>query len=475
MMSQAEATMASNTDVTNAAHEEKGAAHRAGVTKAPHEKKEAVYRGGEEKTVTEDGQEGYASGDGVLRLLPTSTRNKRSTRTSTTQRVATEFKSAENSPIMSRRESRLPSTGTGTTTATTFDNHGGNPADNVQQPPFPARRRLRIYRAGNRTNKWVTRELAALDFLTGIRMRNETAIRARGANGARGGMSTEDDNLLSSGGGRAPDDRSNWPQQLDVEGASPEGLTTNAGAGGAQNSSGRAGGNTVAVPHDDDTDSEGGWLDQPLPSAAGGGSGGGGGGGGNSTRLRGTPGRGGSVAGVVGTGGRISSMGSPAPARRLRGREAAHVRVPASFRHCMMSLPGHSAAVVRQWEQGLTQQVGMGLYQKIVGMRRQGQAPEGLWAPLESMIRHVYIYLVYVVGITLRACNTIYELGLIPLTRFAIGDLRGNDYLKVARTSFCLSCAKGASAGRTSVLLVLQRLPGYGVVRHSLQAARGAG
>lgn len=328
------------------------------VANAPHEEKETACRAGEEKTVAEDGQEGYASGDGLLPLRPISTRNEDGSRI---QQTATESKSAENSPSMSRRRSRLPSTAAGSTTATAPDHHGSNPADSLQQPPFPARRRLRIYPAGNRTNKWVTRELAALDFLTGIRMRNEAAIRARGANGNRGGVSTEDADFSSSGGRASDNNRLNWPQQHDGGGAEafPEGLAPNAGAGGALNSSDRASGNTAAVPQGDDSDSDGGWLDQPLPSASGVDSGGGGGGGHSSALLRGTPGRGGPGAGVAGTSGRISSMGSPAPARRLRGREAAHVRVPASFRHCMQSLPGHSAAVVRQWEQRLTQQVGM--------------------------------------------------------------------------------------------------------------------
>ncbi|CAN0321981.1 unnamed protein product, partial [Scytosiphon promiscuus] len=54
--------------------------------------------------------------------------------------------------------------------------------------PVPAnKRRLRIYPSGrNRTSKWVTREIAALDFLTGLRMRNEAAIVAAGTIGARG-------------------------------------------------------------------------------------------------------------------------------------------------------------------------------------------------------------------------------------------------------------------------------------------------
>lgn len=118
-----------------------------------------------------------------------------------------ETKSAESSPSLSRRPKRtsvLSGKGRASTTTlyikTEHDNDAATEiaeaeAHNLPQPPpalLSARRGntrgKRIYQAGNRTNKWVTREIAALDFLTGVPMRNEAAVRARATNGtARGG------------------------------------------------------------------------------------------------------------------------------------------------------------------------------------------------------------------------------------------------------------------------------------------------
>lgn len=254
-------------------------------------------------------------------------------------------------------------------------------------PIPPSRRRLRIYPTGrNRNNKWVTREIAALDFLTGLRMRNEAAILAHGARGVGVGgvggggggddedVSADDGNASSAAGGRgggggtAQETGSVWGREM----------RKGSGGGGSENSNGEAAGVGAAGAEakgkrfgdrssaaggggggnneedNDDTDSENGWLDQPLPSSDrrdGTGSGG-------RPAARGMPVRGGAVASSSAAAGRVSgAVGGPAPARRLRGREAAHVRLPASFRHRMHSLPGHSAAVVRQWEQGLTRQV----------------------------------------------------------------------------------------------------------------------
>lgn len=266
--------------------------------------------------------------------------------------------------------------------------------------PVPAnKRRLRIYPSGrdNRTSKWVTREIAALDFLTGLRMRNEAAIVAAGGRGGGmggEGMSAEEADalFLPGGGGRVGSggDGSGggtvwgWDlQRGNVGGGAEHGRTqeeeeeaaakTGAGGfGGEAKVSDAAGGVAGSAPAhnnvDSDDDSENGWLDQPLPS------GGELDGSGNSSRpthqLRTAAtaiGRGGgargAAAGIGSQGGpaRVVSGaaggGGPAPARRLRGREAAHVRVPATLRHSFRSLPGHSAAVVRQWEQGLTRQV----------------------------------------------------------------------------------------------------------------------
>ncbi|CAM9445619.1 unnamed protein product, partial [Sphacelaria rigidula] len=121
---------------------------------------------------------------------------------------------------------------------------------------------------------------------------------------------------------------------------------------------------------DDSDSSEGGWLDQPLPSSSNNNNNNNNN---NDTASVGLPGNAtwrGAVAGRgsginapvgvaagAGAGGRgMSGAASPAPARRLRGREVAHVRVPTTLRHRMQRLPGHGAAVVRQWEQGLTKQ-----------------------------------------------------------------------------------------------------------------------
>ncbi|CAM9215945.1 unnamed protein product [Phaeothamnion confervicola] len=66
-------------------------------------------------------------------------------------------------------------------------------------------------------------------------------------------------------------------------------------------------------------------------------------------------GRGGGAGGA--TAAAATPIGSsPAPGRRLPGASATLVRVPAAFRHRMSRLPGHHAAVVRQWEEGLTRQ-----------------------------------------------------------------------------------------------------------------------
>lgn len=99
---------------------------------------------------------------------------------------------------------------------------------------------------------------------------------------------------------------------------------------------------------DDDSDSEGGWLDQPLPHGVPVGHG-------VTAPRRESPTAANWGGGIAGAG-----AGSPAPARRLRGQKASHVRVPLTFRHRMRRLPGHGAAVVRQWEQGLTKQVRLG-------------------------------------------------------------------------------------------------------------------
>eukprot|EP00903_Cladosiphon_okamuranus_P014893 g13791.t1 len=268
----------------------------------------------------------------------------------------------------------------------------------------PNRRRLRIYPTGrNRTNKWVTREIAALDFLTGLRMRNEAAILAQGTSGGGGGgmgggggdgASAGDAEISSlpgsssgGGGGRTAGDHKSggvwgWDVRKASDGGGSEssgveaaarGVSPGAGeggkigaggeakvkdAGGRNTATGGGGGNGVNSIDDDDedTDSETGWLDQPLPSSDRGGGDYGANGNRSAQQLRGTPARRGTES-SVGVG-RVSGagVGSPAPARRLRGREAAHVRLPSTFRHRMQSLPGHSAAVVRQWEQGLTRQ-----------------------------------------------------------------------------------------------------------------------
>lgn len=265
--------------------------------------------------------------------------------------------------------------------------------------PMPAnKRRLRIYPTGrNRTSKWVTREIAALDFLTGLRMRNEAAILAQGTNGGGGsfGISAGDESspsLFDSGSGvgasggsshrgggwgwdmqkeKSGDDENNNHGEAAAEvarGAYPaaEGRAGTTGADGeakeAKGVEGRSnvptgGGVTFADnvnnTNSDDSDSDNGWLDQPLPST---GRGGASSGHVSAHRLRGaTTGHGGTgaSAGIGGGGARVPGAGF----RRLRGREAAHVRLPANFRHSMQVLPGHSSAVVRQWEQGLTQQV----------------------------------------------------------------------------------------------------------------------
>ena len=265
-------------------------------------------------------------------------------------------------------------------------------------PIPPNRRRLRIYPTGrNRTNKWVTREIAALDFLTGLRMRNEAAILAQGTSGGGvgGGIGiggggdvsvgdADSSSLLgnSGGGGAAGDNKGGGGWGWDVRkgsdgggsensygeaaargGVSPAGDGgRNGGSGGeaiVKDSVGRSiatgggGGGGGGNIDNDDTDSENGWLDQPLPSSDRGGVDSGGNGNRSAQQLRGASSR--SSVGI----GRVSGagVGGPAPARRLRGREAAHVRLPPTFRHSMQSLPGHSAAVVRQWEQGLTRQV----------------------------------------------------------------------------------------------------------------------
>ncbi|CBJ33744.1 expressed unknown protein [Ectocarpus siliculosus] len=262
------------------------------------------------------------------------------------------------------------------------------------------KRRLRIYPTGrNRNSKWVTREIAALDFLTGLKMRNEAAILAQGTSGGGGGgdfgVSADDESspsLLDSGSGvgtsrdssrrggggwgwdmqkeKSSDDDNNNNDEAAAEvarGAYPaaEGRGGTTGAGGeakedkdieGRRSTPTGGGVTFAdnenKNNSDDSDSDNGWLDQPLPST---GRGGASSGHVSARRLRGaTTGHGGmgASAGIGGGGARVSGAGF----RRLRGREAAHVRLPANFRHSMQVLPGHSAAVVRQWEQGLTRQ-----------------------------------------------------------------------------------------------------------------------
>lgn len=258
-------------------------------------------------------------------------------------KTAEEKKSTLSSPA--RRASRVPSPASST-------------AD-LLHPTFPPRRRLRIYPGGNHTSKWVTREIAALEFLTGVRMRNEPAIRARGGSsgGGDGSVSArEDADLLLPRAGKTRS-RREQQQQGGSDWGSPEGDVTNAGIGGdagraaagdfahrGGDEAGVVGGTAINDPDaNDDSDSDGGWLDQPTDGGVDGG---------RPVRLSGTPSRG-STGGAAGM---ISGVGSPAPARRLRGREAAHVRVPPTFRHSMQSVAGHNAAVVRQWEQRLTRQ-----------------------------------------------------------------------------------------------------------------------
>lgn len=295
------------------------------------EEKIISCRSDEEKTVNEGGDEGYAIGEELpsllLRPCPISERI-------IVPESFGEVKSEGGSPAFSRGTPRL----TPPLTAGTTVNRSSvppNPADLFQQPPFPVRRRLRIYPARNHTSKWVTREIAALDFLTGVRMKNEPAIRARS-----GGMSADTSELAFPG---CAEGTSRWSKDQHGEGTS----TGDGNTFGDNRTSGGDGGkssrNGAVSQGDDDSDSDGGWLDQPLPSTAGGDT--------SSGRFRATP-----TGRNSGAGGRMSGAESPAPARRLRGREAAHIRVPSSFRHRMHSFPGHSAAVVRQWEQGLTQQ-----------------------------------------------------------------------------------------------------------------------
>lgn len=211
------------------------------------------------------------------------------------------------------------------------------------QPLFPARRRLRIYPTSNRASKWVTREIAALEFLTGIRMRNEDAIRARdcggGGGSGNGGVvsaSVGGDDFPVGGFGTQESwdsrDQRPWKGVRGSSGAASEGDMS---CVGEKFSLARPG--ELIQEEDDDSDSDGGWLDQPSDR-------------GKSARLPG-------VSTRVNTPSSSTGRWMPPPARRLRGREALHVRIPPTFRHHMQSLPGHGAAVVRQWEQGLTQQV----------------------------------------------------------------------------------------------------------------------
>lgn len=247
------------------------------------------------------------------------------------------------------------------------------PVDVLQNlPQLPARRRLRIYPAGNRTSKWVTREIAALDFLTGVRMRNETAIRERGTNGGTGGDSRPTDEShfsLPKGGGHS----------AYMEGAADAGHKAGIDRSGM-------GGSNDAANLDDDSDSDGGWLDQPLPSASN--RSGGGGGGANSGRSAQLSG-GMAARGSSNIGGRISGVGSPVPSRRLRGREAAHIRVPTTFRHRMQSFPGPSAAVVRQWEQGLTKQVGLRLPKLVKRKASVGCKCLGRWTASLCLVTQI--------------------------------------------------------------------------------------
>lgn len=111
--------------------------------------------------------------------------------------IFSETKSAESSPILSRRSKQRSSMPALIPTTTTHLNRTGE-AHNLQHPPLPvpprlpAGRRLRVY-PSNRTGKWVTREIAALDFLTGVRMRNEASIRAQGTHGVYGGREAVED------------------------------------------------------------------------------------------------------------------------------------------------------------------------------------------------------------------------------------------------------------------------------------------
>lgn len=214
------------------------------------------------------------------------------------------------------------------------------PGDLLQQS-FPPRRRLRIYPTSNRASKWVTREIAALEFLTGIRMRNEDAIRARDCGGGGGGSGSGGGVSALVGGDDFPvggfRTEESWGSRDQRSWKGERGSPRAASEGNVREKFSLARPGELVEEEDDDSDSDGGWLDQPSD-------------GGKSARLT-------RVSTRVRTPSPSTGRWIPPPARRLRGREALHVRIPPTFRHHMQSLPGHGAAVVRQWEQGLTQQV----------------------------------------------------------------------------------------------------------------------
>ncbi|CAM9317546.1 unnamed protein product, partial [Discosporangium mesarthrocarpum] len=203
---------------------------------------------------------------------------------------------------------------------------GSGVVDNIRgkAQPILAKRRQRIFTIG-RTTKWVTREMAALDFLMDIPMRNEQAIRLQASRLALGVAGNGD---LGGGGEDRTGNRT--PESLtDEEGLSESELLLNRikGEGPMEHPA-------KARPHraSNDSNSDSDVLDQPVAG-----------------KME-----------AVGRGGRVRHRGgginSPAPGRRLQGRSAVHVRVPANIRHRQDRMPGPDAAEVRQWEQRLTQQ-----------------------------------------------------------------------------------------------------------------------
>ncbi|KAG5178671.1 hypothetical protein JKP88DRAFT_261391 [Tribonema minus] len=168
----------------------------------------------------------------------------------------------------------------------------------------PAKRR-RIYPVGRgqARQRWATREIAALAFLSSIPMRQEAKIIEHGTRAAQ--------HSPGSAGRGAP--------LSDADGgATGTGIGT--GDGEEDGATGHA---RVREPADED---EASLSDADEAGEAEG-------------KSKGQ--RGGS---------------SPGPGRRLGGPEATHVRVPRAFRHGLLQLPGQDAAEVRQWERSLANQ-----------------------------------------------------------------------------------------------------------------------